>query len=66
MHIVNITWIFVIYIFIFRSESLYAQPDTIKYFFGGHTYQWHTAGDKVDERLEKMDFFGIRRHLVGG
>jgi len=42
------------------------QNDTIKYFFEGHTYQWHTAGDKVDERLEKFDFSGYDGIWLGG
>ncbi len=42
------------------------QNDTIKYFFEGHTYQWHTAGDKVDERLEKFDFSGYEGIWLGG
>ena len=42
------------------------QNDTLKYFFEGHTYQWHTAGDKVDERLEKLDFSGYDGIWLGG
>lgn len=46
--------------------SLSAQKDTIKYFFEGHTYQWHTAGDKVDERLERFDFSEYEGIWLGG
>ena len=42
------------------------QNDTLKYFFEGHTYQWHTAGDKVDERLEKLDLSGYDGIWLGG
>ncbi len=42
------------------------QSDTLKYFFEGHTYQWHTAGNKVDERLERMDLSGYDGIWLGG
>ncbi|MEN8115692.1 MAG: metallophosphoesterase [Bacteroidota bacterium] len=43
-----------------------AQNDTLKYFFEGHTYQWHTSGNKVDERLEKFDFSEYDGIWLGG
>lgn len=48
------------------SVHAQSEPDTLKYFFEGHTYQWHTAGDKVDERLEKMDFSDYDGIWLGG
>ena len=48
------------------SVKAQTEPDTLKYFFEGHTYQWHTAGDKVDERLEKMDFSEYDGIWLGG
>jgi predicted phosphodiesterase len=51
---------------IFFSINGFGQSDTLKYFFEGHTYQWHTAGDKVDERLEKMDFSEYDGIWLGG
>lgn len=32
-----------------------AQNDTLTYIFLGHTYQFYTAGDKVDERFKSLD-----------
>jgi hypothetical protein len=46
--------------------KILAQDDTLKYFFEGHTYQWHTAGDRVDERLEKIDFSKYEGIWLGG
>lgn len=48
------------------SVRIFGQPDTVKYFFEGHTYQWHTAGDKVDERLEMFDFSEYDGIWLGG
>lgn len=34
--------------------------------FLGHTYQWHTASDKVDERIERLDLSGYEQLWLGG
>lgn len=57
---------FITLVFILASSACFGQGDTLKYFFEGHTYQWHTAGDKVDERLEKMDLSGYDGIWLGG
>jgi hypothetical protein len=51
---------------ILSSINGFGQSDTVKYFFEGHTYQWHTAGDKVDDRLEKFDFSEYDGIWLGG
>ena len=45
---------------------LNAQTDTTKYLFLGHIYQFYTAGDKVDERIEQMDLSGYDGIWLGG
>ena len=42
------------------------QPDTLKYLFMGHTYQFYTPGNKMDERIEKMDLSGYDGIWLGG
>lgn len=44
----------------------YAQSDTIKYLFMGHTYQFYTPGNKMDERIERMDLSGYEGIWLGG
>jgi len=34
--------------------------------FLGHTYRWHTASDKVDERIERLDLRGYEQLWLGG
>ena len=51
---------------LFYSCHLWAQKDTIKYFFAGHTYKWFTPGNKVDERLELIDFGQYEGVWLGG
>lgn len=43
-----------------------AQPDTVKYLFMGHIYQFYTAGDKVDSRVEQLDLSGYDGIWLGG
>lgn len=56
--------VFILFIPLFAMAQ--SGTDTLNYFFEGHTYQWHTAGDKVDERLEKMDFSKYDGIWLGG
>jgi hypothetical protein len=42
-------------VLIFLASGVNAQKDTLKYIFLGHTYQFYTAGDKVDERFKNLD-----------
>jgi len=58
--------ILMLVVLIFLSINVFGQADTLKYFFEGHTYQWHTAGDRVDERLEKLDFSEYDGIWLGG
>jgi len=44
----------------------YSQSDTIKYLFMGHTYQFYTPGNKMDERIEQMDLSGYEGIWLGG
>ncbi|MCF6331694.1 MAG: hypothetical protein L3J11_00305 [Draconibacterium sp.] len=58
----SILFFFLLYLVL----NVSGQTDTLKYLFVGHTYQWHTAGDKLDERLEKMDLSGYDGIWLGG
>lgn len=55
-----------IYFLVCISFCAGAQNDTLRYFFAGHTYQWHTAGNKVDLRLEQIDLSGYDGIWLGG
>ena len=48
------------------SAVLYAQEPVARYIFIGHCYQPYTAGDKVDYRLEELDFSGFNGVWLGG
>ena len=57
----------IIFIGIFLyAFSAFAQGDTLSYFFAGHTYKWHTPGNKVDERLEQLDYSNYEGVWLGG
>ena len=43
-----------------------AQQDTLKYIFLGHTYQFNTAGDKVDNRFKNIDLSAYDGVWLGG
>jgi len=36
------------------------------YFFASHTYEWHTGGSQVDERLEQLDLAPFNQIWLGG
>ncbi|WP_297088493.1 hypothetical protein [uncultured Draconibacterium sp.] len=57
-------FIFLFIITFFINTS--AQKDTLSYLFMGHTYQYHTPGDKVDSRIEKMDLGTYDGIWLGG
>ncbi|MBN2367092.1 MAG: hypothetical protein JXL67_13060 [Calditrichaeota bacterium] len=40
--------------------------DTLHYIFIGHPYQWHTVGNKIDSRLEQLDFSRYKGIWLGG
>lgn len=43
-----------------------AQNDTLEYMFLGHTYQYHTPGNRVDYRIESMDLSTYEGIWLGG
>ena len=51
---------------LFLSNSIFAQNDTLKYIFLGHTYQYYTAGNKVDERFKNIDLSNYDGVWLGG
>ena len=58
--------IFLIILLGLSSMSLYGQKPVAKFIFIGHCYQAHTAGDKVDYRLEEFDFSDFNGVWLGG
>jgi len=57
---------FLLAILLTLSAGLYAQQTAVRYIFIGHCYQFYTAGDKVDFRLEELDFSGFDGVWLGG
>jgi 3',5'-cyclic AMP phosphodiesterase CpdA len=53
-------------VFLIFSTGLVAQTNAARYIFIGHCYQFYTAGDKVDYRLEEFDFSGFDGVWLGG
>ena len=51
---------------VFGNFLAFSQNDTLKYIFIGHSYQPKTDGDKVDYRLEKIDFSSYSGIWLGG
>jgi len=56
----------ILILFVSFAFLLRAQPDTTKYLFMGHTYQFYTAGNKVDFRLMELDMSGYDGIWLGG
>lgn len=58
----NLKYTLIILISLISFFGLHAQTDTLTYIFLGHTYQFYTAGDKVDERFKNVtlsDYDGV-------
>ncbi len=51
----NLKHLFYFLVWFLAAQSVFAQKDTLTYIFVGHTYQFYTAGDKVDERFQTLD-----------
>ncbi len=58
--------IFLLAVFLTLSAGLYAQQNAARYIFIGHCYQFYTPGDKVDYRLEELDYSGFDGVWLGG
>ncbi|MFT4665335.1 MAG: hypothetical protein ACI8YQ_001804 [Polaribacter sp.] len=52
--------------FSFSMAACFAQEDTLNYLFLGHTYQWKSAVQKVDFRLEAIDKSPYDQFWLGG
>lgn len=50
----------------FQNVFLHGQESVSKYIFIGHCYQFDTPGDKVDYRLEELDFSSYDGIWLGG
>jgi hypothetical protein len=48
------------------SQNEWPLKDTLHYLFMGHIYEYNTAGDKVDHRVEQMDKTGYDGIWLGG
>lgn len=46
------------------SHNLFVPVKNI--LFLGHTYQWHTEGNKIDARLERLDYSDVDQIWLGG
>lgn len=56
-----------VFIILLGGNNSFAQTgDEIKYFYAGHCYQPNTAGDKVDYRLEQLDYSSYAGVWLGG
>jgi len=53
--------------FALGNNAASAQPkDTLSYIFLGHTYDWGATGNRVDPRLERIDWSQYDRIWLGG
>jgi len=52
-----------------RIEKYVCSPEKTalkRYLFIGHSYRWHTPGNKIDQRLEQMDLSCFDQVWLGG
>lgn len=59
MHLTNIQNLkklaYILSLLVLSCSFVNAQEDTLSYIFLGHTYQFYTAGDNVDERFKNIN-----------
>ena len=49
-----------------NNEEIIKDPYFKKYVFLGHIYQWHTSGNRVDKRIEQLNFSLYDQIWLGG
>ena len=58
--------ILILILLLFSLTTNATEKDTLTYLFMGHTYQWGSGGNRVDQRLENIDFSDFDGIWLGG